>query len=177
MNRPALAAVMMANALVWATRSTCSGRVSVGAVLATKDGRIIATGYNGSPAGQPHCDEVGCMLDSDGHCVRSIHAEENAILQCAKNGVSSIGLTMYVTHSPCKRCMSRIIQAGIIKVLYLQQYGDAYDMLGSFKDLSIPVHPLSSNERSALNELLLTIYSDNNKLGYKDNTTWTSSHC
>ena len=94
----------------------------VGAVLVDDANRIVASGYNGSPRGLPHCMEVGCILDSDGHCIRSIHAEENAILQCAIHGISTEGLTLYSTHRPCTRCTMRLFQAGIRTVFYLTEY-------------------------------------------------------
>lgn len=108
----------MSLARVWAKRSTCSSRIAVGAVLVNQLNQVIASGFNGSPRGLPHCDEVGCVLDSDGHCTLAIHAEENVILQCAINGVSSRGCVLYVTHSPCVKCAARIIQAGIEAVIY-----------------------------------------------------------
>ena len=79
-----------------------------------KDNRIIAGGYNGSVAGEVHCIDVGCLIEDD-HCIRTIHAEMNALLQCAKQGVSSDNATIYVTHFPCLNCTKSIIQAGIKK--------------------------------------------------------------
>lgn len=102
-----------------AERSTCE-RATVGAVL-VRDHRIIATGYNGSIAGDPHCDEAGHLM-RDGHCIRTLHAEMNAILQCASNGVSTNGATVYVTFFPCLNCTKALIQAGITKVLYANDY-------------------------------------------------------
>lgn len=107
-----------------ARRSTCTRRAAVGAVLANNANRVVATGYNGSPAAAPHCDDVGCLLDADGHCVRSVHAELNAIIQCAQDGVSTVGLVAYCTHSPCPRCAAALVQAGISKVVYLKPYRD-----------------------------------------------------
>ena len=88
-------------AVVVATRSTCP-RKHVGAVI-VRDKTILSTGYNGSVRGLPHCDEVGHMM-VDGHCVRTIHAEVNAIIQAAKNGARIDGASIYVTASP--RCKS-----------------------------------------------------------------------
>ena len=104
-----------------AERSTCD-RAHVGAVL-VRDRRILATGYNGSPAGLPHCDEVGHLM-VDGHCVRTLHAEQNAIIQCALHGVSSEGATAYVTHQPCLTCAKMLINAGIKHVVYAGNYLD-----------------------------------------------------
>ena len=100
-------------------RATCE-RLHVGAVI-VKDNRIIASGYNGSPSGMPHCSEVGCDV-VDGHCIATIHAEVNAILQCAKYGIHTEGSTIYVTHFPCYHCAKSIVQAGIKEVIYLNKY-------------------------------------------------------
>jgi dCMP deaminase len=104
----------MAQSHLLATRSTCT-RLAVGATI-VRDKRIIAGGYNGSISGGVHCIDEGCYV-IDGHCVRTIHAEMNAILQCAKFGVSTAEAEMYVTHFPCLQCSKMIIQSGI-KVLY-----------------------------------------------------------
>jgi len=96
-------------------RSTCD-RAFDGCVLVL-DKRIRTTGFNGSPAGQPHCDELGHLL-VDGHCVRTIHAETNAIIQAALHGVSTRGSTCYVTHFPCISCTKALINAGIVRLVY-----------------------------------------------------------
>jgi dCMP deaminase len=89
--------------------------------------QVIASGYNGAPRTMKHCDEVGCeMEDGSNHCIRAIHAEENAILQCAVNGVSPKGCTLYVTHSPCYRCALRFIQVEIVQVRFGMVYGKDY---------------------------------------------------
>lgn len=106
-----------------AERSTCD-RAHVGAVL-VRDKRILATGYNGSPAGLPHCDEAGHLM-VDGHCVRTLHAEQNAIIQSALHGVSSEGATAYVTHQPCLTCAKMLINAGVQRVVYAGNYLDNY---------------------------------------------------
>ena len=100
-------------------RSTCD-RASVGCVLVLNK-RILTTGFNGAPAGQEHCDEVGHMME-DGHCVRTIHAETNAIIQAALHGVSTRGATCYVTHLPCVHCTKALINAGIVRIVYGQAY-------------------------------------------------------
>lgn len=110
----------------WSQLSTC--RVHVGAVL-VQDGRIIASGYNGAPSGMPHCDDVGCTLDSDGHCVSTIHAEENAIIQCALHGVSTQDAAIYTTHSPCLRCVDRLIQAKVYEVHIDVMYKDSEEAI------------------------------------------------
>jgi dCMP deaminase len=102
-------------------RSTCD-RMRVGAVL-VKDKRILTTGYNGSPAGLPHCDEVGHLM-VDGHCIRTLHAEQNAIIQAALHGVGIDGSVLYVTHQPCVNCAKMLINAGIKRIVYVGNYPD-----------------------------------------------------
>ncbi|MFC4618055.1 ComE operon protein 2 [Camelliibacillus cellulosilyticus] len=109
----------MAQSHLLASRSTCT-RLSVGATV-VRDRRIIAGGYNGSTSGGVHCTDEGCYV-IDGHCVRTIHAEMNALLQCAKFGVATQGAEIYVTHFPCLQCCKAIIQAGIQKVFYAKDY-------------------------------------------------------
>jgi dCMP deaminase len=100
-------------------RSTCD-RALVGCVLVL-DKRILTTGFNGSPTGQPHCDEVGHLM-VEGHCVRTIHAETNAIIQAALHGVSTKGSTCYVTHFPCMNCAKALVNAGITRLVYCVSY-------------------------------------------------------
>ena len=100
-------------------RSTCD-RAFVGCVLVLEK-RILTTGFNGSPAGQPHCDEIGHLM-VEGHCVRTIHAEMNAIIQAALHGVSTKGSTCYVTHFPCINCTKALINAGITRLVYSTAY-------------------------------------------------------
>ncbi|MDN3955441.1 ComE operon protein 2 [Sporolactobacillus laevolacticus] len=109
----------MAQSHLLASRSTCT-RLVVGATI-VRDKRIIAGGYNGSIAGGPHCTDEGCYI-VDGHCVRTIHAEMNAILQCAKFGEPTDGAEIYVTHYPCIQCCKAIIQAGIKSVYFAKDY-------------------------------------------------------
>jgi dCMP deaminase len=104
-----------------AKRSTCP-RATVGAVI-VRDKRILTTGYNGAPAGLPHCTEVGCLM-VNGHCVRTLHAEQNAIIQGALHGVDVSGSTIYVTHQPCLICAKMIINAGIQRVVHAGNYLD-----------------------------------------------------
>jgi len=107
-------------------RSTCD-RATVGCVLVL-DKRILTTGFNGAPTGQDHCDEVGHLM-VDGHCVRTIHAETNAIIQAALHGVSTRGATCYVTHLPCIHCTKALINAGISRIVYQDAYRtDEYAM-------------------------------------------------
>ena len=104
-----------------ATRSTCD-RKHVGAVI-VRDRTILSTGYNGSVRGMPHCDEIGHMMEN-GHCVATIHAEANAILQAAKNGVRIEGAELYITASPCWTCFKMVANAGIKKIYYGEFYRD-----------------------------------------------------
>ena len=104
-----------------ATRSTCD-RKHVGAVI-VRDKTILATGYNGSIRGLGHCDEEGHLME-DGHCVRTIHAEANAIIQAAKCGVVIDGATLYVTASPCWQCFKQIANAGLRRIVYGEFYRD-----------------------------------------------------
>ncbi|XBG91811.1 ComE operon protein 2 [Enterococcus cecorum] len=109
----------MAQAVLLSLRSTCT-RLEVGATL-VKDRRIIVGGYNGAVSGDNHCIDHGCYV-VDGHCIRTIHAEMNALLQCAKLGISTDGAEIYVTHFPCLHCTKAILQARIKKIYYLHDY-------------------------------------------------------
>jgi dCMP deaminase len=111
----------MSIAQVVATRSTCP-RKYVGAVI-VRNRTILSTGYNGSIRGMPHCTDVGHMME-DGHCVATIHAEANAIIQAARNGVNIDGGTNYVTASPCWTCFKQLANAGIVRICYGEFYRD-----------------------------------------------------
>lgn len=106
---------------VVSSRSTCD-RKHVGAVI-VRDRTILSTGYNGSIRGMPHCDDAGHMMEA-GHCVATIHAEANAIIQAAKNGVSIDGSDLYVTASPCWSCFKSSLNAGIKRIAYGEFYRD-----------------------------------------------------
>ena len=110
-----------------ATRSTCD-RKHVGAVV-VRDKMLLATGYNGSMRGIEHCDDVGHLMQ-DGHCVRTVHAEANAIVQAARNGVRTEGASIYVTASPCFSCFKLIANAGISRIVFGEFYRD--DRIFSF---------------------------------------------
>lgn len=116
--RPTRDDVMMQYASIMATRSTCN-RLAVGCVIA-QEGRPLSTGYNGPPAGRPHCKH---KPKSD-PCVSAIHAERNAIIWAARKGVAIEGADLYVTHMPCLSCAGDIIQAGISSVWYASAYRD-----------------------------------------------------
>ncbi len=109
----------MAIAQQVATRSTCD-RKHVGA-LVVLERRILTSGYNGSIAGLPHCDEVGHLM-VDNHCVRTVHAEANAIVQAAQSGVRLQGASIYVTASPCFNCFKLIAASGIRKIVFAEFY-------------------------------------------------------
>ena len=111
----------MAIALQVATRATCD-RKHVGAVI-VRDRTILSTGYNGSIRGLGHCDEEGHMME-DGHCVRTVHAEANAIVQAARNGVGIEGASIYVTASPCWNCFKLIANSGLARICFGEFYRD-----------------------------------------------------
>lgn len=123
-----------------ASRSTCD-RALVGCVLVNRDHRIVSTGYNGSVSGNPHCDDVGHTM-RDGHCIATIHAEMNAILYCAKEGISTKNTTCYVTHFPCLNCTKALIQAGIREIVYRHDYRMDPYALSLFEKNDIPVRKL-----------------------------------
>lgn len=102
-----------------ASRSTCD-RKHVGALI-VREKNILSTGYNGSIRSQPHCDDVGHLMIND-HCVRTVHAEANAIIQAARHGVGINGADIYTTASPCWECFKLIANAGIQRVFYGEFY-------------------------------------------------------
>ncbi|MFA7288991.1 MAG: cytidine/deoxycytidylate deaminase family protein [Melioribacteraceae bacterium] len=108
-------------AMLVSERATCP-RMHCGCVL-VKDKQILSTGYNGSIPGDEHCEDIGCMI-VDNHCVRTIHAEMNAILQCSTHGISTAGATAYVTNMPCTNCSKALIAAGIKEVVIFSDYHD-----------------------------------------------------
>lgn len=120
--RPSWDSYFIEIAGVVSRRSTCP-RANVGCVL-VRDNRILSTGFNGACTGQPHCTDVGCLM-VDNHCQRAIHAEQNAIIQCALHGVSTNDATAYVTHFPCVACAKMLINAGVWRVVYLNDYNNA----------------------------------------------------
>lgn len=130
--RPSWDTYFMQIAHLVATRATCPRR-SVGAVI-VRDRRILATGYNGAPRGVSHCPTDGekhdwpdgCMRA--GHCIRALHAEQNALLQAAFIGVACEGSTIYVTCQPCNNCAKMVINAGIVRVIYEGDYPDDFSL-------------------------------------------------
>jgi dCMP deaminase len=128
-DRPSWDAYFMEMARVIATRSTCLRR-AVGALL-VRDKRVLATGYNGAPAGLPHCEEVGCRRAELGvasgqgwELCRGLHAEQNAIIQGALHGVSVLGSTLYCTTQPCVICAKMLINGGVERIVYQGDYND-----------------------------------------------------
>ncbi len=137
----------MVNAV--ATRATCD-RGRAGCVI-VKDKQILVTGYVGSPKGLPHCDDVGHLLKKviheDGkitqHCVRTVHAEQNAITQAARRGVSLDGSTLYVRMTPCRTCTMLIINTGIVRVVCQKKYHAGEESEVMFKKANIKLEFLS----------------------------------
>ncbi len=140
--RPSWDEYFMGITEIVAKRATCP-RKRLGSII-VKNKRIIATGYNGSPPGQPHCDDVGCLIVPTvkiikgkqvvrDHCLRTLHAEQNALLQCAIHGVSTKDATMFTLTNPCYLCAKMIITAGIKRVVYKDEYNhdDALDQKAS----------------------------------------------
>jgi dCMP deaminase len=129
--RPEWDEYFMEVAQVVSKRSTCLRR-NIGAII-VKDKRILATGYNGAPSGLPHCSEVGCLRSELGvpsgerhEICRALHAEQNAIIQAAKYGISVDGATVYTTTEPCSLCAKMLINAGIKRVVYIDSYPDEW---------------------------------------------------
>ncbi len=146
--RPTWDEYFMEVARTIAKRATCD-RGRSGCVIA-RDNQILVTGYVGSPAGLPHCDDVGHLfrksVHADGsvtnHCVRTVHAEQNAICQAAKRGISIDGGTVYCKMTPCRTCAMLIINCGIKRVVCEKHYHDEEDSLEMFKTAGIKIEHL-----------------------------------
>lgn len=127
-NRPSWHQYFMTITRQVAERSTCR-RAKVGTVI-VRDKNILATGYNGAPAGMPHCIDVGCLIyqsktpngDTEENCFRTIHAEMNAIAQAAKNGSTIKDASIYITHTPCIHCLKVLVNTGIKSIYYEKPY-------------------------------------------------------
>lgn len=129
-------------------RATCD-RGKSGCII-VKNRQILATGYVGAPAGAKHCDEVGhefVLTVDDGcaseHCIRTTHAEQNAICNAAKNGVSTIDSTLYCQMEPCYACAKMIINAGIIRVVAFKQYQKAERSREIFKECNVKLEVIN----------------------------------
>jgi dCMP deaminase len=131
-----------------AERSTCL-RAKVGAVI-VRDKNILATGYNGSPAGLPHCLDAGCLIyrsttpsgEIEENCFRCIHAEINAIAQAAKNGAGIRDGDIYITHTPCIHCFKVLINTGIKRIFYEKAYKlETLDELRQYADVTLEQVP------------------------------------
>ncbi|MDR1909962.1 MAG: cytidine/deoxycytidylate deaminase family protein [Spirochaetaceae bacterium] len=126
-----------------AKRATCD-RGRSGCVIA-KDNQILVTGYVGAPSGLPHCDDAGHQLKKtvheDGtvttHCVRTVHAEQNAICQAARRGIPIQGATLYCRMTPCRTCAMLIINCGIVRVVAQRRYHDAADSEAMFRQAGV----------------------------------------
>lgn len=133
--RPSRDHTLMETARLWAEHSTCS-RLAVGAVV-SRDGRSFSTGYNGAPAGMPHCDHAECACDYPAHplggdplcpkhgaCRTAVHAELNALMFAARYGLATEGAEIHTTHQPCLNCAMAIVNAGVVRVVFLHPYRD-----------------------------------------------------
>ncbi|MEK7061706.1 MAG: cytidine/deoxycytidylate deaminase family protein [Patescibacteria group bacterium] len=127
-------------------RGTCD-RGRSGSVIVSLENTILATGYAGAPPGQPHCDEVGHLIKTltheDGHqsqhCMRTLHAEENAILQCARDGIKLQSGTIYCKMTPCYNCAMRIVRVGIKRVVAQKRYHSDEQSMDLFKKAGVEV--------------------------------------
>ncbi|MDX1699379.1 MAG: deaminase [Melioribacteraceae bacterium] len=146
--RPAWDTYFLKLAMLVSERATCP-RMHCGCVL-VRDKRILSTGYNGSIPGDAHCEDDGCMI-VDNHCVRTIHAEMNAILQCSIHGISTEGATAYITNMPCTNCSKALITAGIKEIVIFSDYHDTkaeefFEIAGvDIKRLSMPETTINYN--------------------------------
>jgi len=135
---------------VVSVRATCD-RGKSGCVI-VKDNHILTTGYVGSPSGLPHCVDAGHMMrdviDESGstskHCIRAIHAEQNAICQAARLGIALYGSTIYCTMEPCFTCAKMIVNSGIIRVVAKKKYHSADETRGLFKKANIRLDVITS---------------------------------
>jgi dCMP deaminase len=131
-------------AMLASERATCP-RMHCGCVL-VKNKDVVATGYNGSIPGDVHCEDGGCLV-VDNHCVRTVHAEMNALIQAAKRGHSIEGATAYVTNMPCTTCAKSLITAGIKRVVIFSEFHDtlATDFFAK-ANVTIDKHAMPSTE-------------------------------
>ena len=137
--RPTVDEYFVRMAHLASTRATCD-RKHVGAVL-TRQGRTVGTGYNGSPPGMPHCDDVGhdlvTLADGSVNCVRTTHAEANAFLDAAMNGKATDGTTLYTNTFPCWNCAKMILGSGVVRVVFDADYNNDARVTDAFKSRGI----------------------------------------
>ncbi len=136
--RPNWDEYFMTMAVVASLRGTCDRRY-VGCVIVTEDNQVVSTGYNGSAPGAPHCSEMGHLMH-DGHCVRTIHAERNAIAQAAKHAKGTDGCRIYVTTHPCPGCLLILAAAGIHHIIHLEPYHDDEDEVSAILARDAQIH-------------------------------------
>jgi dCMP deaminase len=142
-----------------AKRATCD-RGKSGCII-VKDKRILCSGYVGSLPGFPHCDDIGHLMkkviDDDGtvrqHCMRTIHAEQNALCQAARNGIALEGTTLYCSMEPCRVCTMLIISAGITKVVAKKKYHAAAESRELLKQASVELVVLYDEIENYENQL------------------------
>ncbi|MDA3859973.1 MAG: deaminase [Melioribacteraceae bacterium] len=137
-NRPSWDEYFLKVAMLVSERATCP-RMHVGCVL-VKDKQILATGYNGSIPGDGHCEDDGCVI-VDNHCVRTNHAEINAITQCARHGIITDGAKAYVTNMPCTTCSKALIATGIKEIVVFSDYHSTL-ATDFFKKANVPIRKL-----------------------------------
>ncbi len=150
MTRPSWERYFMSIAQQVAMRSTCLRR-QVGCII-IQEKRIVSTGYNGAPSGLPHCEDVGCIRESQGiasgerhELCRGLHAEQNALIQAAMHGTAVRGGTVYCTHKPCILCTKMLINAGVRRVYYAEGYQDTMaDEMA--REAEMELLPLSGEE-------------------------------
>lgn len=142
--RPSWDEYFLKLAMLASERATCP-RMHCGCVL-VKDRYVLSTGYNGSLPGSPHCEDEGCLV-VDNHCVRTNHAEMNAICQAARHGVTLDGASAYVTNMPCTTCAKALIAAGVERVVVFSGFHDT--LAGRFfaeSGVALEMHPMPCRE-------------------------------
>jgi len=129
------------------TRGTCD-RLYVGAIL-VRDRMVISTGYNGSPRNTDQCDEKGHYMVK-GHCTRTVHAEQNAVIQAAYHGVSTKGSTLYTKNFPCEFCIKTLINAGVERIVYRQMYKNLDQWFGRkmLRQARVKIEKLGNKKKS-----------------------------
>lgn len=158
--RPTLNELMAGTAILWSSRATCL-KLKAGAVICTPDYQIVTTGYNGSLRREPHCTDSGC-IEEGGHCVRCVHAEQNAILSAAELGRPIANCILFATHRPCIRCAISLIRVRISEVHYLSRYDSdgSHDLVAErFRNAKIPCGRLELS--SSLHDWVNLLFGSN----------------